>query len=103
MKKTIVTGKLGKTTYVRKITEGKNIITFIPNSNRAYYEMQRFFQERKPEIIVVEEANINNHFCEMLFCQEMEHLLYRDVEVILVMQRLPEWALNRTDIQIIEV
>lgn len=103
MDKIIVTGKRGKTTYARKISEGKNSITFIPNRNNALSEMQRLFNKRLPECIVVEEANINNDFCKMLFDQQSEQFFWPKVEIILVMQQLPTWALDRPDIQIVDI
>lgn len=103
MKKIIVTGKQGKSTYVRKITQRRNSITFIPNRNKALSEMKRLFKERIPECIIVEEANINNDFCEMLFDQQNELLFGPQTAVILVMQQVPKWALDRPDIEIVDI
>lgn len=102
MKKIIVTGKQGKSTYVRKITQGRNSMTFIPKNYKALSEMKRLINERLPEYIVVEEANRNNDFCEMLFDPQNEPFFLLQV-VILVMQQVPKWALDRPDIEIVDI
>lgn len=103
MNKIIITGRQGKTTYVNKMTKGKSVLTFIPTDNKAYSDVQRLFQERTPEYLVIEDANVNNDFCEKLFSQDLEFLLFKETKVLVVMQHVPSWAMNRSDILIVDV
>lgn len=103
MNKFIITGKQGKTTYVNKITKGKSALAFIPTNIEVFNEVQRLFLEMAPEYLVIEEANVNNDFCEKLFSQDLEFLLFKETKVLMVMQHVPLWAMSRSDIQIIDV